>query len=309
MGSEMCIRDSIRGYQATSSICTAAGWVNYSATPSCDTQQTPGTAVSGITGAAWASNNGTTLVNLPTPTLIKTLYVQPVYTANGDGTFGTLTYQIVDGTGAVQNTTALTALNLSVSGTATYTIDSSAAVSATPYAVDYVSGLTLGGTAAASYTLAPWFQPTSATISKLRQTVTWTPTTSVSFGSGTFTPDALPVGNGGGSISYALSSSGITGCSVNSSTGAITYTNGGSCAITATAAANGNYVAGSTTVTFTIADPATLPTVTARATGTGSMVVSWTTPTVSSSVAITGYTVLYSTSSNMATPTTVNINS
>ena len=299
----------IRGYQATSSICTAAGSVNYSATPSCDTQQTPGTAVSGITGAAWASNNGTTLVNLPTPSLVKTLYVQPVYTANGDGTFGTLTYQIVDGTGAVKDATALTALNLSVSGTATYTIDASAAVSATPYSVDYVSGLTLGGTAAANYSLAPWFQSTSATISKLRQTVTWTPTTSVSFGSGTFTPDALPVGNGGGAITYALSSAGTTGCTVNSSTGAITATNGGSCAITATAAANGNYVAGSTTVTFTIADPATLPTVTARASGTGSMVVSWTTPTVSSSVAITGYTLKYSTASSMTSPTTVNINS
>jgi hypothetical protein len=296
-----------RVYQASYSICVAAGSVGFTATPSCDTQQTPGTAVTGITGAAWASNNGTTLVNLPTPSTIKTLYVQPVYTANADGTFGTLTYQIVDGFGAVQNAAALTALNLSVSGTATYTIDSSVSVSATPYAVDYVSGLTLGGTAASSYTLAPWFQPTSATITKLRQTVNWAPTTSVNFGNGTFTPDALPVGIGGGTISYALSSAGSTGCTVNSSTGAITYTNGGSCAITATAAANGNYVAGSTTVTFTIADPATLPTVTARGTGTGSMVVSWTTPTVSSSVAITGYTLLYSTSSSMTSPTTVNI--
>jgi hypothetical protein len=299
----------LRVYQASYSLCVATGPVGFSANPTCTTQQTAGTAVSGITGAAWASNNGTTLVNLPTPTLVKTLYVQTVYTPNADGTFGSLGYQIVDSVGAVQNAAALSALNLSVSGTATYTIDSSVGVSATPYAVDYVSGLTLGGTAAANYTLAPWFQATSASITKFRQTVTWTPTTSVSFGSGTFTPDVLPVGNGGGAITYSLSSSGITGCSVNSSTGAITYTNGGSCAITATAAANGNYVAGSTTVTFTIADPATLPTVTARATGTGSMVVSWTTPTVSSSVAITGYTVLYSTSSNMATPTTVNINS
>ena len=297
-----------RGYQATTNICTS-GPVNFTATPSCDAQQTPGTTVSGISGANWGTANGTTLVNLPTPSLVKTLYVQTVYTPNADGTFGSLGYQIVDSVGAVQNAAALTALNVSVSGTATYTIDSSVGVSATPYAVDYVSGLTLGGTAAANYTLAPWFQATSASITKFRQTVTWTPTTSVSFGSGTFTPDALPVGNGGGAITYSLSSSGLTGCSVNSSTGAITYTNGGSCAITATAAANGNYVAGSTTVTFTIADPATLPTVTARATGTGSMVVSWTTPTVSSSVAITGYTLLYSTSSNMATPTTVNINS
>lgn len=289
----------LRTYTANSSC------LNGTTPTGCVSSQTIGSTVSGMNTSVWAASGASTLVNLATPT--RQLYVQVVTTANG--TYENVSYQIVDGSGAVQNTAALTALGLSVSGTASYTPTlANAPVSATPYNFAYASGLTLGGSNAGLYTLVgPWRDTTAVTISKYSQTISWAPTTSVSFGSGTFTPDVAPVPTGGTSVTYAVTSAGVTGCTVNATTGTITYTQGGSCTVSATTPSTGNYLQVSTSVTFVIAEPATAPVVTVVKTGTGALSVGWAAPTVNSSVALTGYTVQYSTSAAMTSPTTVNV--
>ena len=296
-----------RTYQTTSSACVSWVATGFSATPNCDTKRAPGETVSGISGSNWTSTGATVLANLAAP--YRPLYVQVV--APTDGSYATVSYQIVDGSGAVQNTAALSTINLSVSGTPVYKaagVVLNAASAKATYVTYYDSGLTLGGTAASSYSLTPWRDTTSVTISKFAQTVTWTPTTSVSFGSGTFTPIPAPVASGGTTVTFSVSSAGTTGCTVNASTGAITYTAGGSCVITATAANAGDWLIATDTETFVIAEPATAPTsLAATAAGNGVLNIGWTAPTVNSSAAITGYTLTYSTNSGMSTPTTVNV--
>lgn len=82
------------------------------------------------------------------------------------------------------------------------------------------------------------------------QTVTWAPTTSID--TSTTSPSALATTSGDGVISYAVSSAGATGCTVDSSTAALTFAGAGSCAITATAAATSSYGVASTSVTFSV---------------------------------------------------------
>lgn len=214
------------------------------------TNVSPGSSVTGLTTGLWTTANGSSLVNLPAPT--KQLYVRVV--APTDGSYGTLSYEIVDSTGTVQNSSALTTLGLTITGTPTYTIDSTA-LKGTTYNVNYVSGLTLGGTNAAVYSLSAWIATTSVTITKYNQTVTWAPAASIAFAGGTATPSTLATSSISTTISYAVNSAGATGCSVNASTGVLTYTAAGTCSITATAAASGDYLAASTTVSFVIGSP------------------------------------------------------
>lgn len=61
--------------------------------------------------------------------------------------------------------------------------------------------------------------------------------------SGTYTPSAATA-TGGGIIDYSIVSTGTTGCTVDASTGVITYSAVGRCQVKATARANGFYVAG-----------------------------------------------------------------
>jgi secreted trypsin-like serine protease len=100
----------------------------------------------------------------------------------------------------------------------------------------------------------------SITPTKNPQTVTWTPTnTSVTGTSGTITPNSNATSNGDGALSYGVSSAGTTGCSVNSSTGVVTFAATGTCNVAASAAATSTYEAGSATITFTISPPTPAP--------------------------------------------------
>ena len=254
------------GYTAFSSC-----YSNGSAAPAgnsytaCTTSVAPGTTISTLNSAVWASNstNGSYLVNLPLPTL--KIYVQVV--APTDGSFagpGGVNYKIVDSTGTEQTAALLTAKNISVSGTPTYNINGTTAKGT--YNAAYVSGLTIGGTSASLYSLLPWINTTSVTISKYPQTVTWSPTTAIRFGTGTFTPSALASSDKGTTITYSVSSAGATGCTVNSSTGVVTYTSAGTCSITATGDSTGDYLTSAVTVSFVIA---AAPTLTVVATGGG----------------------------------------
>jgi hypothetical protein len=82
------------------------------------------------------------------------------------------------------------------------------------------------------------------------QTVTWSPT--ISIDTSTTSPSALATSSGDGAMSYAVSNAGTTGCTVDSSTAALTFAGAGSCEITATAAATSTYAVASTTVTFSV---------------------------------------------------------
>lgn len=109
-----------------------------------------------------------------------------------------------------------------------------------------VLGLSLTGTDANKYTFSPTF---AATIAKINQTATWAPTT-----------DLLPTNSGSqfaagsttgtGSITYAVTSAGTTGCSVSGRT--LTYSGVGSCVVRMTAASNTNYNAATVDRTFSI---------------------------------------------------------
>lgn len=92
------------------------------------------------------------------------------------------------------------------------------------------------------------------------QTISWAPTnTSHEVATASATPNQLATltspASGGGAISYSVVSTGATGCAVNSTTGALSYTGVGICVVRATAAAvsgSPGYYSASKDVTFTI---------------------------------------------------------
>ena len=99
----------------------------------------------------------------------------------------------------------------------------------------------------------------AVTSSLLTQTVSWAPSnTSVVATAGSVTPDALATPDGDGGISYSVGSAGTTGCTVNSSTGVVSFTAAGTCSVTATAAETATYAEGTKSVDFTIT-PAPAP--------------------------------------------------
>lgn len=92
------------------------------------------------------------------------------------------------------------------------------------------------------------------------QTVSWAPSNTSASGSSTIVaPDALASTDGDGAISYSVSSAGTTGCSVDGSTGVVTFVSPGTCQVQADAAATASWASGSTTVAFTLTAPAPAP--------------------------------------------------
>lgn len=90
------------------------------------------------------------------------------------------------------------------------------------------------------------------------QTVSWAPTnTEVLANALTLTPDALASSTGAGAISYSIHSAGATGCTVNASTGELSFTAAGNCVVRATAAAATGFLSASKDVTFTIGSTTT----------------------------------------------------
>ncbi|MGA1037844.1 MAG: beta strand repeat-containing protein [Ilumatobacteraceae bacterium] len=82
--------------------------------------------------------------------------------------------------------------------------------------------------------------------------ITWSPTTTAVITDSPITPDSTPSFSGGGTLTYSIVNAGNTGCSVDSSNGVLTFTSAGSCIVRASTSANGDYIAGSLDVTFTI---------------------------------------------------------
>ncbi|WP_114128453.1 InlB B-repeat-containing protein [Aurantimicrobium sp. MWH-Uga1] len=85
------------------------------------------------------------------------------------------------------------------------------------------------------------------------QTVTWAPTnTSVLRNLSSVTPSSPATTNGDGQISYSVVDARTTGCSVDSSTGVVSFTGVGICSVRATAASTTNYLADTQDVDFSI---------------------------------------------------------
>ena len=89
-------------------------------------------------------------------------------------------------------------------------------------------------------------------ISKASQSVTWSPGTALLSTDSPATPSSLASALGSVSITYSVTSAGTTGCSVNSTSGVLTFTAAGSCTVRASAAENASYVAAFREVTFSI---------------------------------------------------------
>ncbi len=126
-------------------------------------------------------------------------------------------------------------------------------------------------------------------VQKAPQTVTWAPTnSSLSFNDSPVTPNVGATSDGDGAITYSQVSG---GCSVDASTGTLTYSATGACVVRATAATSSTYSAGTRDVTFTIAaDRPTEPTITSASAGNGTATVAFTVPSSNGGATITGYT-------------------
>jgi hypothetical protein len=93
---------------------------------------------------------------------------------------------------------------------------------------------------------------TNSTTSLATQTITWSPTTAIRVQQSPLTPSTLATGLDNPTITYSVTSAGITGCSVASNTGVLTYNAPGSCTVRASAAATSNYTTATRDITFTI---------------------------------------------------------
>lgn len=148
--------------------------------------------------------------------------------------------------------TGATAVTFDGVSATSYTVDSATQITAvtpagTPGALVDVVVTTPGG----SYTSSGGFL-----YNRLAQTVTWSPTTSVLTTESPLTPSVSATALGGATISYAVRPGfTTTTCTVDSSTGVLTYTGAGSCTIGAIAASTGTYNAGLLYVTFTVTAP------------------------------------------------------
>ena len=88
------------------------------------------------------------------------------------------------------------------------------------------------------------------------QVVTWSPTTSITTAQSPLTPSSLASALGGAVISYSVISNTTTTCSVDSTSGVLTYTGTGNCRVRASANATSSYDSGSREVTFVVSQPA-----------------------------------------------------
>ena len=94
--------------------------------------------------------------------------------------------------------------------------------------------------------------PTAEVTVLAPQVVTWAPTTGILTTQSPLTPSALASALGGATISYSVINQTTTNCTVNASTGVLTYTGAGTCVVRATAAPTTTYAAGTLDVTFTV---------------------------------------------------------
>lgn len=255
-------------YTGTSSIGTAtiSGTLNSTAiTDTATVTQTVGAASTlSITTqpAAGSAYTGQVLGTQPVVRIVD-VFGNP---RSGD----TVTVSKTSGTGTLVDTDGPLTATTDASGYATFTnlkIDSGAASS------NYVLSFTSGSLTQAS---------AAFTLAKIPTTVTWSPTnltTNMAASPKQITPNATAsVSAGGGSISYAVTSAGTTGCTVNPISGVITFATSGTCQVTASAAATPDYAASSSSAVIfeisKVAQTITFGALSNQAFGTGPYVIS-----------------------------------
>lgn len=184
---------------------------------------------SGPQTVTWAPTN--TTVDEGTATIV------PNKKAFSDG-HGAISYQVDSSTGTM-------VCSVANSGTITFTGVGSCVVRATAAAVEDIPNIDLTtGFRQVTFTAKP------------SQTVTWNPTNLTALSTaGTITPNSLAASDGDGSIAYSVQSAGTTACTVNSTTGVISFTAAGTCTIRATAQSTANSGAGFKDLSFVISAP------------------------------------------------------
>jgi hypothetical protein len=116
---------------------------------------------------------------------------------------------------------------------------------------------TVRATAAATTSYEASSKDITFTISKASQTLTWSPTNTTTYIAATpLAPSVAATSSGDGNITYAVQSAGTTNCTVNSTTGVLSFTADGTCTVRATAASTDRFNQGFTDVTFTISEAA-----------------------------------------------------
>lgn len=111
---------------------------------------------------------------------------------------------------------------------------------------------TLRATAAATATYAASTSDVAFTVSRATPTLSWSPSTSVTVPAGSEVFAAATTSSDA-PVTYAVTSAGTTGCTVNSATLTLAFTASGSCQVTATVAQTGAYDHASSVATFAIA--------------------------------------------------------
>lgn len=159
----------------------------------------------------------------------------------GDKNYDGTTSTTLTGTAALSGIVGSDVVSLTGTPTGTYNVATAGTNTIT------VSGLSLTGAAASKYTLTNTF---SGVISKLNQTMSWAPNTTLSTTNSGSTFTAATTTAGGGAITYAVTSAGTTGCTVSGTT--LSFTTSGSCTVRATAAATTNYNVATLDSTFVI---------------------------------------------------------
>lgn len=150
----------------------------------------------------------------------------------------------------------------SVAGTFSYSVVNQGATSCS---VNSSTGV-ISYTALGNCVVRASFTPTNAAtafpatrditfnVVRAAQTITWSPTTALDLSATPLTPSSLATTSGDGTISYAVTNQGATGCTVDSSTGVLTYSATGSCVVRATASQTSTYLSATADITFVISD-------------------------------------------------------
>ena len=91
----------------------------------------------------------------------------------------------------------------------------------------------------------------TATTSLAAQVITWNPETEVLMSQSTYVPTSLALATyESAAITYQVVSTGTTGCSVNSSSGVLSYERPGACVVKATSEQTSNYSTTSKNIEF-----------------------------------------------------------
>jgi hypothetical protein len=252
----LTITTTTGSYNTPLTLSTSGGFVGGSVTYVVDDAGTAGCSVSGATLSATSA--GTCTVTATMAAIIDFLAVSSATTTITIGKIAQSPLTITTTAGNYNTPITLATSGGSDGGAVTYVVDNAGTAGCS------VSGATLSATSAGTCSVTATMAAntdytavssavTTITLDKVAQaSLTITSTSGVYH-----TPLALAVAGGSdnSSVAYAVNSVGSAGCSVTS--GVLSATSAGSCAVTATMAGNGNYNAvSSPTTTITISKAA-----------------------------------------------------